>query len=68
MAIAIEKPRRLKRRTVDAMVRRLKRHANGDWTVTVRAKVHVELVDGRQVVADRDVHIRARQIGRKNGQ
>lgn len=65
MAVAIEKPRRLKSRTASLTVRRVKRHGNGDWTVTAKAAVRVELPDGRLVIADRDVHIRARQVGRK---
>lgn len=64
MAVAIEKPKRFKGRA-KLHLRSLKRHGNGDWTVHAWAVVSATLPDGRRVVAERDILLRARQIGRR---
>jgi hypothetical protein len=42
-----------------------KRGLNTEWTVVITLKGDVPLGDGRSLQIDRDVHVKARQQGRK---
>lgn len=65
MAVKEEKPKRISSRSVVASMTDLRRHASGAWSAELRVKLKVELPDGRKVVADRLVTIRAQQEGRR---
>lgn len=65
MAVKLENPKRFASKAITVALQALRRAASGAWSAELRVKLNIALPDGRKVVADRLVTIRAQQEGRR---